>query len=102
MRVDMYVTISDETDFYQDCGPAAAVDTSGKLNLVATALTQRNSFFRGGCQMKPLSCEIAKQYYRKISNIRRTKSPNLNVSRLVLPLYLPNPVKLGVKLRMKM
>ena len=27
--------------------------------------------------------------YRKISNIRRTKSPNLNVPRLVLQLYLP-------------
>ena len=40
--------------------------------------------------------------YRKISNIRRTKSPNLNVSRLVLQLPLPNPVKSGVKSRMKM
>ena len=40
--------------------------------------------------------------YRKISNIRRTKSPNLNVSRLVLQLPLPNPMKLGFKSRMKM
>ena len=40
--------------------------------------------------------------YRKISNIRRTKSPNLNVSRLVLQLSLPNPMKPGVKSRMKM
>ena len=39
--------------------------------------------------------------YRKISNIRRTKSPNLNVSRLVLLLSLPNPTKPGVKSRMK-
>ena len=31
--------------------------------------------------------------YRKISNIRRTKSPNLNVSRLVVQLSLPNPMK---------
>ena len=35
--------------------------------------------------------------YRKISNIRRTKSPNLNVSRLVLQLSLPIPMKPGVK-----
>ena len=41
-------------------------------------------------------------YYHKISNIRRTKSPNLNVSSHVLPLSLPNPTKPGVKSRMKM
>ena len=40
--------------------------------------------------------------YRKISNIRPTKSPNLTVSVLVLQLSLPNPMKPGVKLRMKM
>ena len=39
---------------------------------------------------------------RKISNIRCTKSPNLNVSRLVLQLSLHNPMKPGVKSRMKM
>ena len=40
--------------------------------------------------------------YRKISNIRRTKSQTLNVSRLVLQLSLPNPMKPGVKSRKKM
>ena len=40
--------------------------------------------------------------YRKISNIRCTKYPNLNVSRLVLQLSLPNPMKPCVKSRMKM
>ena len=35
--------------------------------------------------------------YRKVSNIRRTKSQNINDSRLVLQLSLPNPLKLGVK-----
>ena len=34
--------------------------------------------------------------YRKISNIRRTKSKNLNDSRLVLHLSLPNLLKPGV------
>ena len=40
--------------------------------------------------------------YRQVSNIRRTQSKNTNVSRLVLQLSLPNPLKPGVKLRMKM
>ena len=39
--------------------------------------------------------------YRKISNIRLTKSPNLIVSCLVLQLSLPNPKKPGAKSRMK-
>ena len=41
-------------------------------------------------------------YYRQISNIRRTKSQALHVSRLVLQLTLPNPLKPGIKSRMKM
>ena len=40
--------------------------------------------------------------YRKFSNIRRTQFPNINLSRLVLQLSLPNPLKPCVKLRMKM
>ena len=35
--------------------------------------------------------------YRKLSNIRRTKSQNLNDSRLVLHLSSPNLLKPGVK-----
>ena len=46
-------------------------------------------------------CDIS-VIYRKISNIRRTKSPNLNVSSLVLQLSLHNPMQPGVKSRMKM
>ena len=40
--------------------------------------------------------------YRQTSNISRTKSQTLNVSCLVLQLSLPNPLKPGVKSRMKM
>ena len=40
--------------------------------------------------------------YWKSSNISHTKSQQLNVSRLVLQFSLPNPLKPGVKLRMKM
>ena len=39
--------------------------------------------------------------YREVSNIRRTKSQNVNVSRLIFYLSLPNPLKPGVKSRMK-
>ena len=39
---------------------------------------------------------------RNISKRNRTKFQNFNVSRLVLHLALPNPLKQGVKLRMKL
>ena len=39
---------------------------------------------------------------REISNIRGTKTLELNDSRLVVQLSLPNPLKPGVKSRMKM
>ena len=42
------------------------------------------------------------QAYRKTSSINHTKYQNLNVSRLVLQLFLPNPLKSGVKSNMKM
>ena len=45
---------------------------------------------------------LSKTSYRKISNISRTKSTNLNVSRLAFQLPLPNPTKPGVKSIMKM
>ena len=48
------------------------------------------------------SSSVNLSYYRKISNIRRTNSQNLYDSRLVLRLSLPNSLKPGVKLRMKM
>ena len=40
--------------------------------------------------------------YREISNISHTKSQNLNDYCPVLQLSLPNPLKPGVKSRMKM
>ena len=40
--------------------------------------------------------------YRQIYNITRTKSQNLNVSRIVLQLSLPNLLKPCIKLRMNM
>ena len=40
--------------------------------------------------------------YHQTSNIRHTISPNFNVSGIILQLSLPNPLKPGVKSRMKM
>ena len=40
---------------------------------------------------------LPKDNYRKVSNIRRTKCQNLNDSRLVLQLSVPNPLKPSVK-----
>ena len=45
---------------------------------------------------------IVAEDYRQLYNVRRTKSQNLNVSRLVLQFPVPNPLKPGVKSRMKM
>ena len=62
------------------------------FDMTTTKQTKNISIFYG----------IYWQTYRKISNIRRTKSQTLNVSRLVLQLSLPNPMKPGVKSKMKM
>ena len=40
--------------------------------------------------------------YRHFSNLRCTQSQNINVSHIVWQLSLPNPLKPGVKLRVKM
>ena len=40
--------------------------------------------------------------YGKTSSTSRTKFPNLNVARLVLQLFLLNPLEAGVKSRTKM
>ena len=40
--------------------------------------------------------------YRKVSNIRRAQNQNFNDPRLNMQLPLPNPLKPGVKSRMKM
>ena len=53
------------------------------------------------CEVEVLGVEYASED-RKISNERRTKSPNLNASRLGLQLFLRNIWKPGVKLRPKM
>ena len=46
-------------------------------------------------------CMLPSQHYRKSSSINRTKSQHLNVSHLVLQLSFPNPLKPGIKSRIK-
>ena len=53
-------------------------------------------------EYRPLRQQQMTNTYRQTSQISRTKSQNLNLSRLVLRLSLPNPLKPGVKSRMKM
>ena len=48
-----------------------------------------------------VQCHTLRVIYRQTSDISRTKSKNINVSRLVMQLSLPNPLKPGVKSRMK-
>ena len=57
-----------------------------------------NGLFSGGFKLLPALMLT----YRKVSNIRSTKSQNLKASHPTLQLSLPNPLKPGVKLRMKM
>ena len=49
-----------------------------------------------------MTTHIKNWIYRQISNMRGTKSQSLNDSHLVLKSSLPNPLKPGVKSRMKM
>ena len=58
---------------------------------------KRHTFLRWRYHKHFLECK-----YRKTSSTSRTKSQNLTVSRVVLQLSLPNPLKSGVKWNMKM
>ena len=53
-------------------------------------------------QVSKFAFFLIKIIYHQISNIRCTQSPKINVSPLVLQFSLPNPLKPGVKLRIKM
>ena len=54
-------------------------------------------------ELRSITSEIpSNSYNRKTSDISRTKSQNLNVSHILLQLSSLNPLKSGVKLRMKM
>ena len=91
---------------YRDMLPRPRLDLSGTPGLRPIGLSPGSwqtslglgSMSRYSAQI--LICIIIPT--RKVSNISRTKSQNLNASRLSLSLSLPNPLKTGVELRMKM
>ena len=60
-------------------------------------LSSSNNDHWATCPIETESYKTIWHTCRKISNIRRTKSQNLNDSRLVLHLSLPNLLKPGVK-----
>ena len=69
------------------------------LNLKLYVIEIDSSIDNNSTLVQVIACH---HMYHKISNIRRTKSPNLNVSRLVVQLSSPNPMKPAVQSRMKM
>ena len=81
------------------CNPPAnktysSLSSTGKNRYIKTAQSPVNVLFR-------INITICNLYHQR-SNKRRTRSPNLNVSRLVLQLSLPLPLNPCVKSRMKM
>ena len=79
-------------------------ETTLQCNVVSHwlgALTKWSLYIDISCS-QVLSWQAFSSNSTTISLIRRTQSPNINVSRLVLQLSLPNPLKLCVQLRMKM
>ena len=63
--------------------------------VVILKMYSQNKSFKCTLLVKLVSdkCHRISNDCRKFSNIRRTKSPNLNVSRLVVQLSLPKPMK---------
>ena len=72
------------------------------INTITSVLCEVASLLSNTENVIHLDIVIVFLSYHKISNISHTKSQNLNESRFVLQLSLPNPLKPGVKLRMKM
>ena len=71
-------------------------------SFLITLLTWNNNFVNMTEERKKMTTSLYFWQYRKTSCISRTKFQNLNVSRFVLQLPLPNPLKLGVRSSMKM
>ena len=73
------------------------------INLKNTALTITSNIFNIQENRNIIqSNDNVIMTYRKTSSISRTKSQSLNVSCIILQLSSLNPLKPGVKLRMKM
>ena len=66
------------------------------------SMVKQGSDFEDKKDVPYLTVRQAMGVYRQFCNISHIQSPNINVSRPVLQLSLPNALKPGVKLRMKM
>ena len=74
-----------------------------ELHLHSSCGDETRLFQDNYCQTSNISRTlVGNNMYRKTSSISRTKFQNLNDSCPLLQLSLPNPLKPGVKLRMKM
>ena len=73
----------------------------GTRNILESSVCNHHYIMMHAGQLNSGSVPVTNLLYRKLSNIRRTKSQHLNDSRLILQMSLPNPLKPGVKLRMK-
>ena len=78
----------------------AVFDASSITPYMSTALNAKGPFYLHVFTLIP--ARLSNYTYRKTSSISRTKYQNLNVSCFLLQWSLPNPLKPGVKLRMKM
>ena len=89
------------SDCEQNSGGSCRWDLSGLLQSLRPANEKRRYFVINDVSHW-LGANLETALYRQASGMRRAKSQHLNVSRLVLRLPLPNPLKSGVKLWMQM
>ena len=65
-------------------------------------LTNSTTWHYSYCEYQHIFVFLVLSFYHQTSNISHTKSANLNFSRVVLQLSFTNPLKTGVKSKMKM
>ena len=94
-KITLSVSVNDKTRLYV----VSQWGKTGHMLVQSREYRHVDTWLKTGTLLPHYACKI---YYCQVSNIRRTKSLNLNVSCLVLQLSLHNLLKSGVKSRMKM
>ena len=94
------------------CSRACSLQQRNHKRFTSVPLCGGNTLLSDGfpCHGVTITCVVSilwiiafgQKIYRKTSSISRTKSQNLNISCLLLQWSLHDPLKPGVKLRMKM
>ena len=72
------------------------IEVTGENDLVQKIMQLESELNLKRTEAASLKEQVNDPCYPQISNMRRTKSQNLNVSLLILPLFLPNPLKQDV------